>query len=74
MKKHVILLMIGIYLVFFNTLVYAKTINEADTEICETLKYALISSLTPTKKSNGFTHCDHCQEPLRPCSGSIHCI
>ncbi|MGN7943204.1 DUF3888 domain-containing protein [Virgibacillus sp. 6R] len=43
MKKFAVMLMVGILLA--NTTVYAKTINEADTELCETLKYALISSL-----------------------------
>jgi hypothetical protein len=45
MKKiAVIILIIEMYLVFSNTRVNAKTINEADTELCETLKMALISS------------------------------
>ena len=34
-----------VLLVISNTTVNAKTINEADTELCETLKYALINSL-----------------------------
>lgn len=46
MKKIVVMLMVGmIVLVIFNTTANAKTINEADTELCETLKYALMSSL-----------------------------
>lgn len=45
MKKLVVMLMIGMSLVIFNTTAHAKTINEAITELCETLKYALISSL-----------------------------
>ncbi|WP_034723116.1 DUF3888 domain-containing protein [Neobacillus vireti] len=36
--------MIGMFSVVTNTSVNAKTINEADTELCETLKMALISS------------------------------
>ncbi|KLT20048.1 hypothetical protein AA980_05205 [Neobacillus vireti] len=38
------MLMIGMFSVVTNTSVNAKTINEADTELCETLKMALISS------------------------------
>jgi Protein of unknown function (DUF3888) len=45
MKKFVVLLWIGLFLLTSNTLVSAKTINEADTKLSETLKYALISSL-----------------------------
>ncbi len=39
------MLMVGMILVISNTTVNAKTINEADTELCETLKYALINTL-----------------------------
>lgn len=47
MKKFFLMLMIGILLVISHTTVNAKTetINEADTELCKTLKYALINSL-----------------------------
>ncbi|WP_075982849.1 DUF3888 domain-containing protein [Bacillus massilinigeriensis] len=45
MKKIVILLMIGMLLVFPNTRVNATTVNKADRELCETLKYALINTL-----------------------------
>ncbi|MDR4887538.1 DUF3888 domain-containing protein [Fredinandcohnia sp. QZ13] len=45
MKKIVAILMFGMLLVISNTTVNAKTINEADTELCETLKYALINTL-----------------------------
>lgn len=45
MKKFVVVLLVGMFLVIFNTIVNAKTINEADTNLSETLKYALISSL-----------------------------
>ncbi|MEQ2528448.1 DUF3888 domain-containing protein [Bacillaceae bacterium CLA-AA-H227] len=45
MKKIVAIFMIGMLLVISNTTVNAKTINEADTELCETLKYALINTL-----------------------------
>lgn len=46
MKKIVVMLMVGmIVLVMSNTTGNAKIINEADTELCETLKYALMSSL-----------------------------
>ncbi|MFF5397297.1 DUF3888 domain-containing protein [Peribacillus butanolivorans] len=44
MRKIAILLMVGMVLVISNTKAKAKTINEADTELCETLKMALISS------------------------------
>jgi hypothetical protein len=37
--------MIGVLFVIFNITVNAKTINKADTELCKTLKYALIGSL-----------------------------
>jgi hypothetical protein len=42
MKKFIFMFVIGMLLA--NTPVYAKTINEADTELCETVKMALISS------------------------------
>ncbi|WP_339262282.1 hypothetical protein [Lysinibacillus sp. FSL K6-3209] len=42
MKKILLMLLVGISLA--NTTVYSKTINEADTELCETVKMALISS------------------------------
>lgn len=45
MKKFVVMFMVGMLLVFSNTTVGAKIINDADTELCETLKYALIGSL-----------------------------
>ncbi|RDW18193.1 hypothetical protein CWR48_11440 [Oceanobacillus arenosus] len=45
MKKLAAILMAGLFLFVTNPVVYAKTINEADTELTETLKYALISSL-----------------------------
>lgn len=45
MKKFAVMFMIGVLFVIFNITVNAKTINEADTELCETLKYALIGSL-----------------------------
>lgn len=45
MKKFAVMLMVGMILVISNTTVNAKTINEADTELCETLKYALINTL-----------------------------
>lgn len=44
MKKFVVLLMIVMLLVIPNTRVNA-TVNKADTELCETLKYALINTL-----------------------------
>lgn len=46
MKKFVVMLWIGLFLLISNTIVSAETINEADTKLSETLKYALISSLT----------------------------
>ncbi|MED3550249.1 DUF3888 domain-containing protein [Cytobacillus praedii] len=45
MKKFSVMFMIGVLFVISNITVNAKTINEADTELCETLKYALIGSL-----------------------------
>ncbi|QOY34679.1 DUF3888 domain-containing protein [Anaerobacillus isosaccharinicus] len=45
MKKFSVMFMIGLLFVFPNLTVNAKTINESDTELCETLKYALIGSL-----------------------------
>ncbi|MGE7602617.1 DUF3888 domain-containing protein [Peribacillus sp. NPDC097675] len=42
MKKIALVFLIGMFLT--NTTVYSKTINEADTELCETVKMALISS------------------------------
>ena len=42
MKKIVLMFLVGMSLA--NTTVYSKTINEADTELCETVKMALISS------------------------------
>ncbi|ASV69994.1 hypothetical protein CKF48_09495 [Cytobacillus kochii] len=47
MNKFAVLLMVGMLLVISNRTVNAKTetINEADTELCETVKMALISSL-----------------------------
>jgi hypothetical protein len=43
-KKLAVIIMIGMFLVINYTKVNAKTVNEADTELCETLKMALISS------------------------------
>lgn len=45
MKKIVVMLLVGIFFVVSNITVDAKTINEADTELLETVKYALIGSL-----------------------------
>ena len=45
MKKFAVMLMVGMLLIISNTTVNAITINEADTELCETLKYALINTL-----------------------------
>lgn len=45
MKKLYVMLLIGLLIVVSNTTVNARTINEANTELCETLKYALIGSL-----------------------------
>ena len=43
-KKLAVILKIGMFLVINYTRVNAKTVNEADTELCETIKMALISS------------------------------
>lgn len=45
MKKFAVMFMIGVLFVISNITVNAKAINEADTKLCETLKYALIGSL-----------------------------
>lgn len=45
MKKFAVTLMVVILLVTISTIVKAKTINEAETELSVTLKYALINSL-----------------------------
>jgi hypothetical protein len=44
-KKFAVLLIAGMLLVISNKTVNAETINEANTELCETVKMALISSL-----------------------------
>lgn len=44
MRTLAMLLLIGMFLLFSNARVDAKTINDAETELCETLKMALISS------------------------------
>lgn len=44
MKKVVTTLLLAFFFVSFNTSAYSQTINEADTELCDTLKYALINS------------------------------
>ncbi|MGG6447390.1 DUF3888 domain-containing protein [Pseudobacillus badius] len=45
MKKFAVILILATVLVTTGTPVYSKTINETDTKLCETLKYALINSL-----------------------------
>lgn len=45
MKKIVIVFILAVFLASNNTPAYSKTINEADTELINTLKYALINSL-----------------------------
>ncbi|MEH7388597.1 DUF3888 domain-containing protein [Bacillus sp. JJ1521] len=44
LKRFLVMLLVGIILVIPITTINAKTINEADTELSETLKMALISS------------------------------
>jgi hypothetical protein len=44
-KKFVVIFIVGISLIITNTLVTAKPINEADTKLCDTLYFALMSSL-----------------------------
>jgi hypothetical protein len=41
MKKLVVSLIL-MFLVSYNTPAYSQTINEADTKLCDTLKYPLI--------------------------------
>jgi hypothetical protein len=58
-KGFAVLLMVGMFLVISNGTVNAKTetINEADTELCETVKMALISSNTePVDKAIAEIH------------------
>ncbi|GLY12004.1 DUF3888 domain-containing protein [Bacillus badius] len=45
MKKLAVTLIVATVLVITGTSAASKTINETDTELCETLKYALINSL-----------------------------
>lgn len=45
MKKIAVTFFLVLTLAGFHNTVYSQTINEADTERCETLKYALINSL-----------------------------
>ncbi|UOQ50388.1 DUF3888 domain-containing protein [Gracilibacillus caseinilyticus] len=45
MKKLTIFLTLIISLVSYDTPAFSQTVNEADTELCETIKYALINSL-----------------------------
>lgn len=45
MKKRILIFTILFFLISSNTPVYSQTINEADTKLCDTLKYALINSL-----------------------------
>jgi hypothetical protein len=45
MKKISVVLLLAIFLTGNHTPAFSQTINEADTELCDTLKYALINSL-----------------------------
>lgn len=45
MKKVLFIFMVLLLIISNNKVINAETINEADTELTETLKYALISSL-----------------------------
>lgn len=45
MKKLIVLLLLALCLVGYGTPAYSQTLNEADTELCDTLKYALINTL-----------------------------
>lgn len=45
LKKYFALLCVVMVMLIGNTTVNAQTINEADTDLCNTLKYALITSL-----------------------------
>ncbi|MFD1361562.1 DUF3888 domain-containing protein [Lentibacillus salinarum] len=45
MKRLAVSLILIIFLVSYSVPAYAQTINEADTELCDSLKYALINSL-----------------------------
>ncbi|WP_088104129.1 DUF3888 domain-containing protein [Halalkalibacter urbisdiaboli] len=45
MRIVTITFMLAIFLISYNTSTYAQTINEAETELCDTVKYALINSL-----------------------------
>lgn len=48
MKNLVAILLISLFLTSPHILVYAETINETETELCESLQYALIISLSKT--------------------------
>lgn len=43
--KRLILCVVSIFILGTSSPVYAKTVNEADTELCDTFKYALINRL-----------------------------
>ncbi|QDP41161.1 DUF3888 domain-containing protein [Radiobacillus deserti] len=45
MKRMIVVFVVMFSLVSHYTFAYSKTINEADTELCDTLQYALINSL-----------------------------
>lgn len=45
MKRITVSIVLSIFLISSNSPVFSQTINEADTKLCETLKYALINSL-----------------------------
>jgi hypothetical protein len=45
MQRITVILMVGVLLIHSNITIEAKTINKADTDLCETLKYALIGSV-----------------------------
>lgn len=44
MKKYFLVVLIVMF-ISFQTTVYSQTINNADTELCDTLKYAFINNL-----------------------------
>ncbi|WP_106497299.1 DUF3888 domain-containing protein [Lentibacillus sp. Marseille-P4043] len=45
MKKFIISLVLTVILIGYHVPAYSQTINETDTELCDTLQYALINSL-----------------------------
>ena len=64
MKKVLFIFMVLLLIISNNKVINAETINEADTELTETLKYALISSLRkPVDEAIGKIYMDDKNAP-----------